>query len=132
MLAPAEAGFEDGTLNYLAFPAVEIGLRHPRVRGIDTIESRVRCLTGWLLEQCWRCDTRTAARWSASTARSRPPSRGGRWTINFYDPDGHLLDYRRVEDLAGAERISLRHRCFGNRARRGRRGFDVRTTCPLP
>ena len=28
--------------------------------------------------------------------------RGGTITINFYDPDGHLLDYRRVEELAGA------------------------------
>ena len=28
LLSPGEAGFEDGTLNYLAIPAVEIGLRH--------------------------------------------------------------------------------------------------------
>ena len=28
VLSPSEAAFEDGTLNYLAIPAVEIGLRH--------------------------------------------------------------------------------------------------------
>ena len=28
VLSPGEAGFEDGTLNYLAIPAVEVGLRH--------------------------------------------------------------------------------------------------------
>ena len=28
ILAPREAGFEDGTLNYLSIPAVQIGLRH--------------------------------------------------------------------------------------------------------
>ena len=28
VLSPGEAGFEDGTLNYLGIPAVEIGLRH--------------------------------------------------------------------------------------------------------
>ena len=29
--------------------------------------------------------------------------RGGVVTMNFYDPDGHLLDYRRIEELAGAQ-----------------------------
>jgi selenocysteine lyase/cysteine desulfurase len=40
--------------------------------------------------------------------------RGGVVTMNFYDPDGHLLDYRRIEELAGATRISLRTGCFCN------------------
>ena len=40
--------------------------------------------------------------------------RGGVVTMNFYDPDGHLLDYRRIEELAGAQRISLRTGCFCN------------------
>ena len=39
-------------------------------------------------------------------------SRGGTVTMN-YDPDGHLIDYRRVEELAGKERISLPG-CFCN------------------
>ena len=34
--------------------------------------------------------------------------------MNFYDPEGHLLDYRRVEELAGAQGISLRTGCFCN------------------
>jgi selenocysteine lyase/cysteine desulfurase len=49
VLSPGEAGFEDGTLSYLAIPAVEIGLRHLEQVGIDLIQTRVRCLTGWLL-----------------------------------------------------------------------------------
>ena len=51
VLSPREAGFEDGTLNYLSIPAVEIGLRHLERVGIDTIETRVRCLTAWLLQE---------------------------------------------------------------------------------
>jgi selenocysteine lyase/cysteine desulfurase len=35
-------------------------------------------------------------------------------TLNFYDPEGHLLDYRRVEELASSQRISLRTGCFCN------------------
>ena len=40
--------------------------------------------------------------------------RGGTVTLNFYDPNGHLLDYRRIEELAGLEHISLRTGCFCN------------------
>src|SRR5258707_7423773 len=49
LLAPREAGFEDGTLNYLSIPAVEIALRHLERTGIEMIQTRVLCLTDWLL-----------------------------------------------------------------------------------
>jgi len=51
VLSSGEAGFEDGTLNYLSIPAVEIGLRHLARVGIDTIQTRVNCLTEWLLTE---------------------------------------------------------------------------------
>ena len=51
VLAPREAGFEDGTLNYLSIPAVEIGLRHLERVGIDIMQTRIECLTEWLLER---------------------------------------------------------------------------------
>ena len=40
--------------------------------------------------------------------------RGGTIALNLYDPQGHLLDYRRVEELAGRQGISLRTGCFCN------------------
>ena len=40
--------------------------------------------------------------------------RGGTVTLNLYDPQGHLIDYRRVEELAGEVGISLRTGCFCN------------------
>jgi len=48
-LAPTEAAFEDGTINYLNIPAIKTGLKHLEKVGIDTIRKRVHCLTGWLL-----------------------------------------------------------------------------------
>jgi len=39
-------GFEDGTLNYLTLPAVEIGLEHIQRIGYDAIHTRVACVTG--------------------------------------------------------------------------------------
>ncbi|MEQ1912385.1 MAG: aminotransferase class V-fold PLP-dependent enzyme, partial [Vicinamibacterales bacterium] len=49
ILSPGEAGFEDGTLNYLSIPAVEIGLEHLEHIGIERIHTRVQALAGWLL-----------------------------------------------------------------------------------
>ena len=46
-----EAGFEDGTVDYLNIPAIENGLRHIQSTGIDIIHERVMCLTGWLLDE---------------------------------------------------------------------------------
>mgnify|MGYP001412358849 CR=1 FL=1 len=43
--------FEDGTLNYLSLPAVEMGLRHIQRVGLERIHTRVMCLTAWLLEE---------------------------------------------------------------------------------
>ncbi len=114
LLAPGEAGFEDGTLNYLSIAAVEIGLRHLASVGIEVIQTRVRCLTEWLLEalvDLRHSNGRPMVRiYGPLTTRMR----GGIVTMNFYDPAGHLLDYRRVEELAGEQRISLRTGCFCN------------------
>jgi selenocysteine lyase/cysteine desulfurase len=114
ILSPGEAGFEDGTLNYLSIAAVEIGLRYLAGVGIDAIHTRVDCLTSWLLEQL------IAMRHSNGRPMVRiygpltTAMRGGIVTMNFYDPEGHLLDYRRVEELAGRQDISFRTGCFCN------------------
>lgn len=39
------AGFEDGTVNYLLIPGVEIGLHHLEAVEIDAIRARVHALT---------------------------------------------------------------------------------------
>jgi selenocysteine lyase/cysteine desulfurase len=113
-LSPGEAAFEDGTLDYLSIPAVEIGLRHLANIGIDTIHTRVICLTEWLLREL--VDLRHAS--GRHMVRIYGPiamqGRGGTVTLNLYDPDGHLLDYRRVEELAGQQGISVRTGCFCN------------------
>ncbi len=113
-LTPGEAGFEDGTVDYLNIPAVKIGLQHLESIGIDTINTRVRCLTAWLLENLY------ALRHSNGRAMVRiygpvnTERRGGTVTLNFYGPDEKLLDYRRVEEMANHEGISLRTGCFCN------------------
>ena len=113
-LAEGESAFEDGTLDYLALPAVEIGLQHIESVGIDTIHERTRCLTGWLLAHL------RALRQANGQPLVRlygPPStdrRGGTVTFNFYGADGRAIDHRFVEERANAANISLRTGCFCN------------------
>jgi len=114
VLSKGEAGFEDGTLNYLGIPAVEIGLRHLQNVGIETIQARVNALTDWLITQLLALvhgNGRPMVRLYGPATMSM---RGGTVTMNFYDPSGHLVDYRRVEELAGEAGISLRTGCFCN------------------
>jgi len=114
VLSPREAGFEDGTLNYLSIPAVEIGLRHLERVGMDTIHKRVHCLTDWLLTELLALRHSNGRHLVRIYGPATSTERGGTVAMNFYDPGGHLLDYRRIEELAGLECISLRTGCFCN------------------
>jgi molybdenum cofactor sulfurtransferase len=114
LLSKNEGGFEDGTLSYLSIPAVEIGLRHLQSVGIATISERVRCLTGWMLDELLALRHNNGRHLARLYGPSTTESRGGTVTVNLYDQSGHLLDYRRIEELAGKEGISLRTGCFCN------------------
>jgi molybdenum cofactor sulfurtransferase len=114
VLAKSEAAFEDGTVNYLSIPAVEIGLNHLQRIGMDLIAERVRCLTGWMLEELLALRHGNGHPMVRIYGPTTIENRGGTITLNLYDPQGHLLDYRRVEELAGEEGISLRSGCFCN------------------
>jgi selenocysteine lyase/cysteine desulfurase len=114
LLSPGEAGFEDGTLNFLSIAAVEIGLRHLEAIGIDVIQTRVRCLTDWLLNELVEMRHSNGRPMVRIYGPLTTTMRGAIVTMNLYDPVGHLLDYRRVEELAGEQQISLRIGCFCN------------------
>jgi len=114
VLAPREAGFEDGTLNYLSIPAVEIGLRHLEHAGLGAIQTRIACLTDWLLTELQSLRHGNGSPVVRLYGPSTCEDRGGTVTLNFYDPEGTLLDFRRIEELAGTKGISLRTGCFCN------------------
>jgi molybdenum cofactor sulfurtransferase len=109
----AEA-FEDGTLNYLTLPAVEIGLRHLAQIGLDMIHTRVACLTAWLLDQLTALRHRNGLPLVRLYGPVNTSRRGGTITLNFYDSAGHFIDHRLVEQRANEVNISLRTGCFCN------------------
>lgn len=106
--------FEDGTIDYLNLPAVEIGLRYVEQVGIDAIHNRVLCLTGWLLDQLTALHHSNGAALLRVYGPVTTDERGGTISLNFYDPDGVIIDYRRIEVLANERSISLRSGCFCN------------------
>ncbi len=113
-MADGASAFEDGTLDYLNIPAVEIGLKHIESIGYDVIHERVRSLTGWLL------DNLTALKHSNGVPLVRVygpttmEGRGGAVTVNFYDRDDKAFDHRFIEQQANEANISLRTGCFCN------------------
>lgn len=113
-LEEGAAAFEDGTIDYLNLPAVELGLRHIQKIGIETIHERVALLTQYLLDEM------TALKHDNGTDLIRvygpinTEMRGGTISFNLYDPEHRIFDYTMVEGLANTANISLRTGCFCN------------------
>ncbi len=113
-LAEGERGFEDGTINYLNIPAVEIGLRFLESVGVETIHRRVMALAGWMIEQLMALRHANGMPLIRLYGPASTAGRGATITLNFFDPQGELYDFRDVERSANERSISLRTGCFCN------------------
>ena len=113
-LTPGPAGFEDGTVDYLGIPAVGIGLDHISSVGIETVHTRVMCLTGWLLEALGALRHSNGAPVVRLYGPAGTGRRGATIAMNFFDPSGVLIDSVRVERRANMAGISLRSGCHCN------------------
>ena len=113
-LAEAPAAFEDGTLDYLNIPAVEIGLKHIQSIGYATIHARVDALTGWLLDNLSEMKHSTGVPLVRIYGPLTMVKRGGAVTANFFNKDGGPIDHRSIELETNKHNISLRTGCFCN------------------
>ncbi len=113
-MADGAAAFEDGTIDYLNIPAIEIGLKHIESIGYDVIRERVHCLTGWLLDGLTAMKHSTGVPLVRVYGPTRMEERGGAVTVNFYDKDDKPFDHRYIEEQANKVNISLRTGCFCN------------------
>jgi molybdenum cofactor sulfurtransferase len=114
VMAEGEAAFEDGTINYLSLPAVEIGLRHLASIGMETIHTRIMCLTGYLLETLQLMRHRNGAPLVQIYGPRTTARRGGTIALNILTPEGRIVDERLIDRRAAHARISLRTGCFCN------------------
>ncbi|MBO0869880.1 MAG: aminotransferase class V-fold PLP-dependent enzyme, partial [Micromonosporaceae bacterium] len=113
-MSPDEAAFEDGTLNFLAIPDVECGLSWIDSIGIDTVHTRVGCLTGWLLHRMSELRHSNGAQMLRVYGPTDERDRGGTISFNVLDPDGRVVDDRLVARESAARGFSLRTGCFCN------------------
>lgn len=113
MLEGGEA-FEDGTPSYLSLPAVEIGLKHLSTIGMETIHERVQCLTGWLLDTLLSLQHSNGRPLVEVYGPRSTDRRGGTIALNFFSPDGSMIDERVIDRRASEIQLSLRTGCFCN------------------
>lgn len=113
-LAGDESGFEDGTLNFLSIPDVTEGLSWLSGIGMELINQRVMCLTGWLLDRLTSLRHRNGRRMVRIYGPPGTRGRGGTVAFNFLDAGGGIVDERAVARDAAAAGISLRTGCFCN------------------
>ena len=104
--------FEDGTLDYLSLPAVEIGLRHIDGVGLDMIHTRVGCLTDWLLASLAGLRHGNGEPIVRVYGPVEPSDRGGTIALNMYDVNGHFIDHRIVEQRANEAGYIAANRMF--------------------
>jgi selenocysteine lyase/cysteine desulfurase len=119
-----ESAFEDGTLNYLSIPDVEVGLSWIASIGIDVIHLRVHCLTGWLLDRLANLRHSNGAPMAIVYGPADTHARGGTVAFNLLDPAGALVDERRVAGEAAGARFAVRTGCFCNPGA-GEAAFDI-------
>ncbi len=113
-LATGPAAFEDGTLNYLGIPAVEIGLEFLEAAGLERVHERVRVLTAWLIDRLLELRHANGRPLVRLYGPRSMRARGGTIAMNFYDSRGQFIDHRAVEEAAARCNISLRTGCFCN------------------
>jgi molybdenum cofactor sulfurtransferase len=113
-LAAGAAGFEDGTLNYACLPAVEIGLDLLETLDIETINRRVRCLSGWLLKRLLALRHGNGQPLVRLYGPRTTELRGGTFAFNVRNGAGEILDHQLIEEGASRRGISLRTGCFCN------------------
>jgi molybdenum cofactor sulfurtransferase len=112
--APGAAHFEDGTVNYLNLPAIEIGLRFLDQIGIETIHARVSALGAWLLDALGSLRHTDGSPAATIYGPASWEQRGATIAFNFLHPDGRIIDERYVDRVASRHNVSLRTGCFCN------------------
>ncbi|EHA21854.1 hypothetical protein CBS63078_10463 [Aspergillus niger] len=114
VMAADEVGFEDGTLNFLSIPDIQMGLEWLERMNMTLVSTRVRCLTGWFLQRLLDLGHSDGSPMAEVYGPTDLTHRGGIVCFNFLDAKGHIVDERVVAQEMAAASISLRTGCFCN------------------
>lgn len=113
-LAPGAQAWEDGTLNFLAMPAVLEGLDFLENIGMRRIRRHVSHLTEGLLGGMLALAHSNGSKAVVIHGPRDMHSRGGTVAFDVRDVDGQRIDTREVETFLASCGISVRSGCFCN------------------
>ena len=118
-LRALEAGFEDGTANFLDIPALEPGFALMQSIGLDRLRAHVMGLTAALVQGLSGLRHRNGGVAVRMYGEGGPEPFGGRGhggtvAFNVLDDNGSTVPYGLVEDRANAAGVHLRGGCFCN------------------
>lgn len=113
-LLPGHERFENGTVNYLSIPAIEIGLDYINAIGMKYITKRVTLLTGLVLDELTALHHQTGQPLIRIIGPRTVTNRGGTIAMNFYNERGDEYPFQDIEREANRLNISLRTGCFCN------------------
>lgn len=108
LMAYGEAAFEDGTVNYAGIPAVSNGLNWLKNIGMESISTRLHCLSAWLLEQLQGLQHHNGKKLVRHYGPTDVKNRGATFAINLLDCQGIAWEPRAIESLANRHGISIR------------------------
>jgi molybdenum cofactor sulfurtransferase len=106
--------FENGTVNYLAIPAITNGLNFITAVGIDNINRRIKDLSFFILSNLTKLQHDNGLPLIKIYGPLSTENRGGTFLINFFDANEQPYPLQYIEQLTDANKISLRTGCFCN------------------
>jgi len=113
-LANGHEKFEDGTLNYNNIPAIKIGIEYIESIGINRISSRIKFLTEYLLTEMEKLRHDNGRSLVKLYGPKNTENRGGNVIMNFFDVDGNMYPFEKIDQMASKQSISIRSGCFCN------------------
>ncbi|CAN8071547.1 unnamed protein product [Agarophyton chilense] len=108
--------FQDGTVDFLAFPAIVNGIRFLSKIGMNNITKHVASLTHLLLHSLHRMRYANGRRMSVvyGPGLHDQGNRGGTVALDVLDDGGRRMDCHLIEKEAGRKGFAIRAGCFCN------------------
>lgn len=113
-LIPGAAGFEDGTVPFLAVGAVPAALDAVASVGRDRLASHLAALTAELLRDVQSLTHKSSAPVACVLGPTSTESRGATVALALRAADGSVIPYWEVEQAAREDGIAVRGGCFCN------------------
>jgi selenocysteine lyase/cysteine desulfurase len=106
--------FENGTVNYLDIPAIVNGLNFIEGLKMENINARIKDLCSSVLSVFTKLTHHNGKPLIKLYGPSNVENRGGTFLINFLDQHGQQYPVELIEQMANANKISIRTGCFCN------------------